>query len=120
MLDKLNPCELHWKNNFVIDPDGLVYKCPAVAGRPEMAVARVDREEEDKPAPLLRYRPWEKCGDCAFLPVCMGGCLGSEYLATGRLDGVACRKPELEASYQSSVTRRYRAELGSAEWEHVN
>src|SRR5262249_45257848 len=33
-----NPCELHWKNSYVIDPEGRVYKCPAVAGRPEMAV----------------------------------------------------------------------------------
>ena len=32
-----NPCEIHWSTSFKIDPDGLVYKYPAVAGRPEMA-----------------------------------------------------------------------------------
>ena len=28
----LGPCELHWKNNYTIDPEGRVYKCPVVAG----------------------------------------------------------------------------------------
>src|SRR5206468_12727326 len=23
----LGPCELHWKNNYTVDPDGNVYKC---------------------------------------------------------------------------------------------
>src|SRR5262249_20261804 len=60
-----NPCELHWKNSYVIDPEGRVYKCPAVAGRPEMAVATV-REDEERIAPLLELRPWEQCGGCPF------------------------------------------------------
>ena len=37
----LGPCELHWKNSYTIDPDGNVYKCPAVAGMPDLAVAQV-------------------------------------------------------------------------------
>ncbi len=116
----LGPCELHWRNNYTIDPDGKVYKCPAVAGRSEMAVADVNASTRpldgsalaaEKPAPLLIKKPWEKCGDCAFMPVCMGGCLGSKWLQTGQADEVFCQKGAFEASFKQSITQRYLAEF---------
>jgi len=116
----LGPCELHWRNNYTIDPDGKVYKCPAVAGRPEMAVADVNvstrpmdggAEVAELIAPLLAARPWEKCGDCPYMPVCVGGCLGSKWLATGRNDEVFCQKTVYEKSFRDSVIPRYLAEF---------
>ncbi len=109
-------CELHWDNQFVIDPDGLVYKCPAVAGRPEVAVGSVTSTEL-RGAPLLELRPWEQCGDCAYMPVCAGGCLGGQYLKTGRRDEVNCKKAWFEASLAESVPRRYLEELGDVPWD---
>ena len=113
------PCELHWKNSYTIDPDGGVFKCPAVAGHPDLAIANVCSTDADKPAPLLLSRPWEQCGDCVFMPVCMGGCLGGQYLATGRLDQVFCKKQEFEANFREQITRRYRGELADREWDLV-
>ncbi len=115
-----NPCELHWDNSFVIDPDGGVFKCPAVAGRPEMAVADVMRSSLPKLAPLLQLRPWEQCGDCAYMPVCVGGCLGGKYLQTGRTDPVDCRKEQFESTFAEAIPRRYLAELRSQEWETMS
>jgi uncharacterized protein len=110
------PCELHWDHSYVIDPDGLVYKCPAVAGRPEVAIGDV-RGGAFKEAPLLELRPWEQCGDCAYLPVCVGGCLGGQYLKTGRRDEVNCKKEWFAAGYRESVPRRYLAELADVPWD---
>jgi uncharacterized protein len=110
------PCELHWDNQFVIDPGGLVYKCPAVAGRPEVAVGSVTSDTL-RGAPLLELRPWEQCGDCAYMPVCVGGCLGAQYLKTHRLDEVNCKKEWFEARFSESVPRRYLEELGAAPWD---
>ena len=77
MLESLlGPCELHWKNNYTIDPDGYVYKCPAVAGLPDLAVTQVASAAKEKIAPLVELRPWEQCGDCPYLPVCVGGLTG--------------------------------------------
>ena len=109
----LGPCELHWKNNYTIDPDGYVYKCPAVAGRSEMAVTQVATEAVEKIAPLVAARPWEQCGDCAYMPVCVGGCLGGKYLNTGKTDQVFCKKDQFEQSFRESVVRRYLEEFGS-------
>lgn len=117
-LDALGngPCELHWDPSYIIDPDGLIYKCPAVAGRPEVAIGTV-RDLALEGAPLLAMRPWEQCGDCAYLPVCVGGCLGGQYLKTGRLDQVNCKKEWFEASFSEAVPRRYLAELAEAPWD---
>lgn len=119
-IDSLRgPCELHWDNNYVIDPDGLVYRCPAVAGRSEVAVGSV-KSASLRGAPLLEAKPWEKhapCHDCAFLPVCMGGCIGGQYLKTGRPDQVLCKKEWFEESFRELVPRRYLDELGAAPWD---
>ena len=106
------PCELHWKNSYIIDPEGLVYKCPAVAGRREMAVASVKNAGAlEKIAPLVELRPWEQCGDCPFLPVCVGGCLGGKYLQTGKTNQVFCKKEQFEKQFQTEIQERYLAEF---------
>jgi len=107
----LGPCELHWKNNYTIDPEGRVYKCPAVAGMPGLEVTHVAAAGPEKIAPLIALRPWQKCGDCPYLPVCVGGCLGGKYLKTGRMDEVACKKEQFELSFRESIVRRYLAEF---------
>ena len=112
----LGPCELHWKNNYTIDPEGRVYKCPVVAGLPGLEVAQVASRSPEKIAPLVELRPWEKCGDCPYLPVCVGGCLGGKFLKTGRRDEVACKKETFEASFRESVVHRYLAEFPNPEW----
>src|ERR1700682_4687399 len=91
----IGPCELHWKNNYTIDPEGRVYKCPVVAGRPGLEVAQVASRQAEKIAPLLELRPWEKCGDCPYLPVCVGGCLCRKYFKIGRRDEAACKSDVL-------------------------
>jgi uncharacterized protein len=112
----LGPCELHWKNNYTIDPEGRVYKCPAVAGMPGLEVTEVASGAPEKIAPLLELRPWEKCGDCPYLPVCVGGCLGGKFLKTGRRDQVACKLEMFEASFRETVVHRYLAEFPEPEW----
>jgi uncharacterized protein len=112
----LGPCELHWKNNYTIDPEGNVYKCPAVAGLPALAVTQVASQAAERIAPLLELRPWEQCGDCPYLPVCVGGCLGGKFLKTGRRDQVSCKKDLFAQSFRETVVHRYLAEFPQAEW----
>src|SRR5438093_9053572 len=112
-MDTAGLCELHWTNAFIVDPNGLVYKCLNVAGRPEMAVGSV-REGIQRAAPLTAVKPWEKhapCRTCAFLPVCAGGCLGSRYLQTGRMGEVLCRLENFERTFREEVVRRYLEEF---------
>jgi uncharacterized protein len=112
-IDSLGACELHWENAFIIDPRGRVYRCFAVAGRPEMAVGDVWKGVE-RPAPLTEGRPWrsnEGCRSCPFVPVCFGGCLGGAYLATGRTGEVLCRREYFDKAFREEVVSRYLAEF---------
>jgi len=110
-IDAVTPCELHWKRSFVIDPAGRVYKCLAVAGRPEMALGTVHADALS-PDPLIAGRPWVRCGaDCPFVPVCLGGCLGGRYLQSGRTGQLQCDRQSLEARFRAEITRRYLEEF---------
>jgi uncharacterized protein len=110
-IDAVTPCELHWDRAFVIDPAGRIYKCFAVAGRPELALGTVQADALSAD-PLTAGRPWESCGDdCPFAPVCLGGCLGGRYLQLGRPGGIMCDRPALEARFRAEIARRYLEEF---------
>ena len=44
--------------------------------------------------------PWKACGDCAFIPVCAGGCLTASYAQLGDMNMPTCHK----ASFESAVS----------------
>jgi uncharacterized protein len=112
-IDALGACELHWEQAYTIDPVGRLYRCFAVAGRPELAIGTV-RDGVSRPDPLVADAPWRRdtrCRACPFVPVCFGGCLGGAYLGTGRAGEVLCRREHLEASFREEVVRRYLEEF---------
>jgi len=109
-VDEVGPCELHWENAWIIDPAGRIYKCFAVAGRPEMAVGSVRDPGPLRPAPLTAARPWDACSDCPFVPVCLGGCIGGAYLTQGK-PAVMCDRPRFEIRFREEIVRRYLAEF---------
>jgi uncharacterized protein len=110
-VDRIAPCELHWDDAWTIDPAGRLYKCLAVAGRPEMAIGDV-RSGPLRPDPLIAAEPWKACGpDCPFVPVCLGGCVGGKVATGGRPGEAACDRPLLEATFRREITRRYLEEF---------
>src|SRR5258708_17918767 len=98
----LGPCELHSKNNYTIDPEGNVYKCPAVAGLPDLAVTSVRSGAAEKIAPLVELRPWEQCGDCPYMPVCVGRCPGRPFPYTHIRDHVCREQDMFEQSFHAT------------------
>ncbi len=112
-IDAAGLCEVHWKNAYVIDPGGLIYKCLAVAGRPEMAIGRVTYGAR-RADPLTAAQPWERhapCATCTYLPICGGGCIGGRYLEIGRTGEVLCRVEHYQKSFREEIVRRYLAEF---------
>jgi len=86
----LGPAELNWKNNYTIDPEGRVYKCPGLR-TPGLEVGRSPR----KPRRRCAAARAPALGEVRRLPVPAGlrrRCLGGKYLKTGRRDEVACKK----------------------------
>ena len=82
-------------NNYsvVIDPEGKIFKCPALVGYDEFVVGDISQDELDyRHTEFMTMDVWEKCGDCPYVPICAGGCRFLAYLQTGRLDQIACEK----------------------------
>lgn len=116
-IDAIAPCELHWDRAWVVDTEGRLYRCFGVAGRPELAIGDV-RSGPTRPDPLRVARPWEACGQCAFLPVCLGGCIGGRYAADG-VFAVDCQRPSFELRFREEVVRRYLEEFHPAPEGHL-
>ena len=65
-------------NSFVIDADGLMYKCWNDIGISERSVQRIGEAGVNEKQ-LYRYMLFdptevEPCRSCKYLPICMGGC----------------------------------------------
>ena len=58
------------------------------------------REDEWRSAAAQRFAKiaaWEDCNDCAFIPVCAGGCSAAAHTELGDMNKPNCHKPSFEA-----------------------
>jgi uncharacterized protein len=69
-------------NNFIIDPEGRLFKCYLESSNQSNAVGFLDKNGDIKITnrpKLLKWISWDvtedpKCKECKILPICMGGC----------------------------------------------
>jgi uncharacterized protein len=99
------PCHVHMKHAHTIGPDGSLYACPGFTGEKGMATGHVD-DRRDPWREQVRQRfdrlsPWDACGDCAFIPVCAGGCIAGSHATLGDMNTPACHKRSFETAVVS-------------------
>jgi uncharacterized protein len=96
------PCHVHLTHAHTIGPDGSLYACPGFTGEKSMSTGHIDdRREparENARAKFERLRPWKECGDCAYIPVCAGGCLVASHNELGDMNLPTCHKPSFESA----------------------
>ncbi len=90
-------CGLYREHSYSVTPDCSVYKCWEHAGLPEHLMGRIDERGVlvDKTPAFYRWMTAdplnnEACKDCAYLPVCGGGCGILCYNASGTYDQGGC------------------------------
>ena len=96
------PCHVHMNHAHTIGPDGSLYACPGFTGVKAQSTGHIDdrrdpwrmasREKFD------RLSPWSECGDCAFIPVCAGGCLVASHSELGDMTRPTCHKRAFESA----------------------
>jgi uncharacterized protein len=98
------PCHVHRTHAHTIGPDGSLYACPGFTGEKGLSTGHVDDRRdplrESARAQFDRLSPWNACGDCAFIPVCAGGCIAASHATLGDMNTPACHK----RAYESAVT----------------
>jgi uncharacterized protein len=96
------PCHVHSKHAHTIGPDGSLYACPGFTGEKGLSTGHIDdRREEWRETARERFErlhPWKECGDCAFIPVCAGGCLVASQTQLGDMNLPTCHKPSFESA----------------------
>jgi uncharacterized protein len=101
---KITPltCVVELENDIVLNIDGSIYKCPGMLGHKEFSVGTIQEG-------MIDYRHiygldhWKnaECLDCAYLPLCFGGCRFMSMLKTGSISGIDCRKSLFDATLEA-------------------
>ena len=101
----MGPCEIHKEHAHTIGPDGSLFACPGFAGEALQSTGHIDGRHEDYRSQALRnfetLAAWEMCNDCAFIPVCAGGCTVAAHNELGDMHSPNCHKPSFEAGVVS-------------------
>jgi uncharacterized protein len=97
----MGPCEIHRKHAYTIGPDGDLYACPGFTGDKQMSTGHIDGTTDAiRSAAARRFdqlAAWKECRDCAFIPVCAGGCTVASHSELGDMNAPNCHKRSFEA-----------------------
>jgi uncharacterized protein len=98
----MGPCEIHKKHAYTIGPNGALYACPGFTGEASLSTGHIDdRKESWRMSAAERFEhlaAWHNCGDCAFIPVCAGGCSVASHTELGDMNTPTCHKPAFESA----------------------
>ena len=96
------PCHVHHDHAHTIGPDGSLYACPGFTGELALSTGHIDGRRDPRRDRARRQfddlSPWTACGDCAFIPVCAGGCITASHTQLGDMNLPTCHKPAFESA----------------------
>ena len=101
---KVSPsiCMIENEDFLVVNHDGTLYKCPAFIGCEGLDVGDLETGIKDfHESHNLDVWKKDECLDCAYLPLCFGGCRFLKLLQDGAIDDVECRKAYLDATLET-------------------
>ncbi len=110
----MGPCEIHKKNAHTIGPDGALFACPGFAGDAKQSTGHIDGRRDrwrlEAAARFDALAAWKECNDCAFIPVCAGGCTVAAHTELGDMNKPNCHKTALQAGLVSLAREAARAQ----------
>jgi len=97
-------CVIEFENNLVVNYDGSLYKCPAFMGWPELSVGTLESDIKDySVSHNLALWQNDECLDCAYLPLCFGGCRLNPLLQNGSINEVDCRREFYDVALEQFI-----------------
>ena len=104
---KISPifCMVDNKSSFVVNFDGVIYKCPAFIGKQGFAVgdARNGIGDYTNSYKLGFWKNYQECAECVYLPLCFGGCRYTTFIQNGAVGSIDCRKDHLDATLEAFI-----------------
>lgn len=114
---ELNNCWMMSESWFMVNVDGLLYKCPSVVGNIDYAVGSIDSEQMyeayDK---QMSMTPWQQCLNCELVGLCSGGCPNRDIISerAGHCQKV-CRKQYIKELLKLKYTSEVKKERDNNE-----
>lgn len=98
------PCQVEITDSYVVDFDGVIYKCPAFIGKKGFEIGNLrDGVMDYSDSHKLGIWKNEDCVECEYLPLCFGGCRYMAYIRDGGIDNTDCKKPYLDATLETFI-----------------
>ena len=108
----IGPCDAVRENSFTIDPLGRIYKCPGFVGREAFVIGDINEEvHSHKNTQFMTTDLWRECADCAYVPICAGGCRVSAEVMKGDFKERVCEKRYLEGMAIGIINNKTREEV---------
>ena len=92
-----SPCLSIVPRQFVIDPQGDLYKCAAFAGEKDFVVGNIYNDDlNEKYVDVVGHDAWHECKQCPYVPLCGGGCLFINRNTHGNFKKKVCQRQLFE------------------------
>ena len=111
----MGPCEIHRSHAHTIGPSGALYACPGFTGEKALSIGHIGERQETWQASAEKkfdvLAAWKDCGDCAYIPVCAGGCSVASHTELGDMNKPTCHKSSFDSALVSLAHQATSASL---------
>lgn len=110
------PCMFSSHHGILVGPEGNIYKCISLVGRPDFRVGTVFEDGYDDEEYSRQMNVVKRLGDCfeekcPYIPVCGGGCSYESIVRTGSYDMRFCTKEYLADFHFKRHLMKHHADL---------
>jgi uncharacterized protein len=95
-------CMLEYGTDIIVNYDGGICRCPGLIGMEEFKSGDIFSGIKESGLSRNNWKNGE-CIDCAYLPLCFGGCRYMKLVRDGSMDGVDCTKAYFDATLETLV-----------------
>ena len=92
---------------LIVDPDGKLYTCPSFLGSERYRAGAIDESENIGVRELIDFDLQEKCLQCAYVPICTGGCRYDAFVEQGDIRATDCQRGLLSHSLPLLLKAHY-------------
>ncbi len=98
------PCQVEIADSYVVNFNGVIYKCPAFIGKKGYEIGDLrDGVMDYSNSHKLGIYKNEDCLECEYLPLCFGGCRYMAYIRDGSIDNTDCKRPYFDATLETLI-----------------
>ena len=101
-----SPCLMEHDDSFVVNHDGVLYKCPGLIGRQGCRAGDLlTGPGECRLSHGLDDWKNDDCLACAYLPLCFGGCKYLKIVRENSMRGVNCQRTYFDRTLETLVSQ---------------